>query len=321
MNKIVVNMLGGDLPLDEIINGINQVDLEPGYSLVLVGPKEILEKKITKNVEIVDATYDVESNTNPTDMMGKYSDSALMKSYDYLKQNDDAKGLVTMSGTGCVFVGALFIIGLIKGMKSASLACDLVNKKHEHMCVLDIGANLDSNANQIIDFAKIGNAYMKSYYGIDNPRIGLINLGVEAKKGNKLLKQAYELLEQSDLNFIGNVEFSGLFNEGHDVLVSDGLVGNAVLKNTESVFNVILEKLEQFKDDIKEDVYLKIVNNLKSMFDYNNLAGSFICGVNKIIVKAHGACNRNTIVSTINQVICLDKGNFIENLKKEFSNE
>ena len=316
MKKIVVDLLGGDLPLEEILKGINGLlEKNIDYKLVLVGPEEIIKQHVKYDVEIIDAKYDVESNTNPMDMMSKLQDSALMKSYSYLKNNDDAVGIVSMAGTGCVFVGALFIIGLIKGIKAAVLAGDLFNKNKEHICVLDLGANIDSTANQLVDFARIGNAYMKSYYGIESPRIGLANLGVEPKKGNKVIKAAYELISNTNLNFIGNVEFSNIFGTGHDVIVCDGLTGNTILKNTEGVAKIIMDIVSKYENtsDVNEEIF--------KLFSYNEQGGSFLLGVNKIVVKAHGACNASTIEACISQAINLDKGNFISNLKKEFEND
>lgn len=314
MRKIVVNMLGTDGTVYDLIPGVNKAlsQMPEGYSLVLVGPKDILEKEIKYDVEIIDASYDIKSNTNPTDMMAKYTDCALMKSYDYLKK--DGAALVTASGTGCVFVGALFKIGLVENIKSAVLACDLLSKDFQRICVLDLGANIDCKANQLYDFARIGNAFMKSYHKVENPRIGLANLGSEPKKGTQVLKNTYEMLEQSDLNFVGNIEFFNSFSSTHDVLVCDGLIGNAILKNAEQMYRINLEYMQKYNVYNEE-----MMHKLYLLFDYNDQGGSFILGINKVVVKMHGGANSNTIWQTINQAIELDKSNFIDELKKEFS--
>lgn len=316
MKYIVVDVLGGDLGIGVILDGIKSLipTLDEGYKLVLVGPKSEITKVINEeDVVIVDASYDVSSDANPMKMRSEFTDSALMKSLMFLKNNDDAVGLVSMSSTGCLLIGSLFEIRLIKNIKAAVLVSCLLTDKYKNFCLLDCGANIDVNEHQLFDFAKLGNAFMKSFYNLESPKIGLANVGVEEKKGTKVIKCTYDLLKESNLNFIGNIEFSNVFTSDMDVLVCDGFTGNNILKNSEAVANVIMNLANKHNasDELKNEIY--------RLFDYNSQGGATLLGLNKIVVKAHGACTASTIIATINQVIALDKGNLIENLKEEFN--
>lgn len=311
MKSILIDILGGDFNEEEILKGIKEIypNVKSEYEFVIIGPKEIILKYFKEDeVKIIDINKEVTNNTSAMAILHDLEDTALVNAYNYLKENEDTVGLLTVSATGCVFVGAIFKLGLIKGIKNPVLATELYRTDFTRFVMVDCGANLDITKEQYLDFARIGMVFEKAL-GINNPKIALANLGVEEKKGNRQMKEAYQLLKESNLNFIGNVEFNRIFKDSFDVLVCDGAIGNCILKNAEGVGKAILDL--DLPDNIKDTI--------NHLFNYNDQGAAILLGPNKIVLKAHGAANKNTIASSIEELIRLDKGRLIESLKEEYS--
>ena len=305
MNKIVIDTLGGDLPLQEILEGVNLCfEQSEDYQIVLVGPKKDIDDFfISKNktIEVIDAEREITNSTNPVSMLYEQDDSALVKSLKYLKSNEDAKGLITVSATGCILVGSIFHLGLKNGLKFPVLGAILKHANGKEFLIADCGANIDVKDTDLVKFAKLGSEFMTHCLSIEKPRIGLISNGKEEGKGNALIKSAFKLLkEEKTLNFVGNIEACDCFNDQADVLVCDGMIGNVVIKLAESVANIV-----RSYGNCKE-----INEKVESNFDYNNHGGSVLIGTNKVIVKGHGSANRNTILACYQEITKLINGGF-----------
>ena len=310
MKSIVVDILGGDDNSKEILKGLKEYAINSLYHLVVVGPKElILDYFNESDVEVIDIEKEVTNETSPMAILHDAEDTALVASYNYLKNHEEAIGLLTVSSTGCVLTGSIFKLGLIKGIKSPVLASELYYPDFKKFLLVDCGANIDATPAMLLDFAKIGNAFMKSN-GIINPRIGLANLGIEEKKGNKQMKEAYNLLKNSNLNFIGNIEFNRIYDGLADVLVSDGAIGNSIIKNSEGVAKTILKNAL-----ISTEAY-EYINHL---FNYNDYGAAILLGPKRIILKAHGAATSKTIVESLKLMEELGSNDLILALEKEFS--
>lgn len=305
MKKIVIDTLGGDLSLQEILEGVVLV-LEKGgeYKPVLVGPKKAIDDFFSARnleVEVIDAETEVTNHTNPMTMLYEQDSSALVKSYKYLKDNEDAKGLITCSATGCVLVGSIFHLGLRDGLKFPVLGAILKHRDGKEFLLADCGANIDVKDVDLDKFARLGSEFIASYLGVEKPRVGIVSNGKEDGKGNALIKSASKILKEDEtINFIGNIEACDCFNNLADVLVCDGMIGNVVIKVAESVATIVASwgECKEIQDGVAEK------------FDYTNIAGSVLIGAKKVVVKAHGAANRKTVVGCYNQIAKLLDGGF-----------
>lgn len=308
--RIIIDALGSDDRLNDILDGIKcALDSIKDYDFTVVGPKDYiinyLDKKIDFNrLEIIDANIEVDDTTNPLSMHRDLDDTALVKSLKRLNSSD-AIGLLTASNTGCVFVGSIMHIGLTKNLMAPVLCCLIKDINLKDICLADCGANINSNSTNLLTYAKYANAFVKSYFNISNPKIGLVSNGSSDKKGDNVIKGANKLLRESDLNFVGNVEASNIYNSNLDVLVCDGMLGNVILKNSEAVANTII--------NMTNDETL--INKIKSMYDYSNLGASFLLGTKKMICKMHGNVSSQTIESVSKLLIKLYENNYISKIE------
>ena len=321
MKKIVIDTLGADKGLDVFIEGAFLAkEAYPNYKIVLVGNKEEIEEKLRKskldNCEVIDAKEAFKNTDSPMDLVKGKNETSLVKGLETLKNDDECVAMISAGSTGGFLVGSIFRLGLIEGVKFPALASPMINIHGNWFALLDCGANLDIDAKTLLKFSKMGSALMKSAFGsLENPRVGLLNVGKEETKGNALAKEAYGLLKESNLNFIGNIEGHEIYLDKADVIACDGFVGNVFLKGAEALSMVIEKIVLNFgKDDPN------IINAAKFIhknFNYNEEGAAIFLGPKKICLKAHGHATGHTILSAIRFAVTLHEGNFIENINKE----
>ncbi len=309
--RIIINALGSDDKLNDILDGLSQsMNKVKNYDFTVVGPKDYilkyLENKVDfKRLEIIDAIKEVDDLTNPMSLLRDLDDTALVKSLKRVNSSD-AIGLITASNTGCVLVGSIMHVGLVtKTIMTPVLCCLIKDINLKDICLADCGANINSTSNNILTYAKLANAFVMSYFNIERPRIGLLSNGKSDKKGDNIIKGANQLLRESKLNFVGNIEASDIFNSNIDILACDGMLGNVVLKNSEGVAKTIM--------NMTNDLELK--EKITRMFDYSNLGGSFLLGTKKMIVKTHGNVSSLTINSVVDRLITLYENDYISKIE------
>ena len=327
--KIVVDAFGGDNAPVEIIKGaIDAVNKFNDIELILVGNEEVVKNELNQyefdknRIEILNSVSVIGCDESPTMAIRTKKDSSLVIGLNETNQRDDVVGFVSAGSTGAVLAGALFIIGRIKGISRPALAPPLPNINGGSNILIDCGANMDSKPNYLNEFAIMGSIYSNKMFGVENPRVALLNVGVEDEKGNELCHEAFKLLKANDkINFVGNIEAREILFDNADVIVSDGFSGNIALKSTEGTAKFILKLL---KTEIKNgSVFEKlgalfIKKTLKRMLnkvDYDNVGGSVFLGVNKIVVKAHGSSNAKSMLSAIELVRRVHLSGFIDTLK------
>lgn len=307
-NKIVLDTLGADMLPEEICEGL-LLNGNSDYHYIIIGPKEKLASVLQKSklsYEIISTDDFIRNAENPINIIKNRETSSLYIALNQVKQ-DDVIGLVTAGSTGAVMVGSMFILGLQPHLQSAVLACVLYNFDGKSFCLVDCGANVNPVEADMLTFANLGNEFMRSYGRVQNPKIGLLSIGKEKGKGNQLTKKAYTLLEESNLNFVGNIEADEVFTSDIDVLVSDGFSGNLLLKSTESLALQISSKIVD-KVCLSNTDKEKINKEIYRLFAYNDQAGAILLGVNKPVIKVHGKANSQTIASGIKQLIDLHQG-------------
>lgn len=307
--KIAVDAMGGDNAPFEIVKGAVEAVNEFGSNIILIGPQETVEKELAKytfdksKISVKNATEVISTDESPTNAIRRKKDSSIVVGLNLVK-NGEASAFVSAGSTGAVLTGGTFIIGRIKGIERPALGTCLPTVSG-FTFLLDSGANVDCKSTYLLQFAKMASVYVEHVMGVNNPTVGLINIGAEKEKGNALTKETYELLEGSELNFVGNVEPRDIPFQKADVLVCDGFAGNTVLKFAEGLSSALISII---KDEITAGLYkipaaflIKPFKNIKKRFDSEEVGGAPFLGLKSLVVKAHGSSKAKGIKNAIKQ--------------------
>ncbi len=309
-NQIIVDALGGDnAPLCNLQGAADAV-AELGVGVTLVGPEQQLRALAEQQgvslagITFVQADRGMDMHLPPTDILKAQRDCSMGVALDLLAAGK-GDGLVSAGSTGALVVGATLIVGRIKGVKRPAIAT-LVPTPGDPYLLVDSGANAECRPEMLMDFAVMGDRYMRLVRGVASPRIGLLNVGTEDTKGDALRQETYRLLQASGLNFIGNVEGRDVPGGACDVLVTDGFAGNVVLKLTEGAGAAFVGMLKTaFYQNLKTKLGALLVKNslrpLKGMMDYSAEGGAPLLGVKAPVVKAHGSSNAVAVKNAIRQ--------------------
>lgn len=329
--KIVIDGFGGDNSPNCVIEGVilaqkKYKDLE----FVIVGKKDILSSLLAKyeydtnRVEILDAQSVITNDDAPAESIRSKKDSSIVVAYDYLKSNDDCFAFISAGSTGAVLSGALLKLGRMKGVLRPALAPLVPNKKGGYTLIIDCGANVDSKPMNMCQFAVMGSVYMKTLFGIKNPKVALLNVGVEEHKGNMFTKEVFPLMKELPINFVGNMEARELTSGDYDVVVCDGFSGNVLLKATEGGALMVLSEVKKaikgsFKAKLGALFMKKQLKGLVKKLDYNKYGGSPFLGCKKTVIKSHGSSTGETILACIDQAVTLNKNKINEKINEELS--
>lgn len=318
---IAVDAMGGDNAPCEIVKGA-VLSANKNVKIILVGKKKLIEKEIDdcniSNIEILDAQDVITNDDSPTWAIKNKKESSLIKALDLVK-NDDANGFVSAGSTGAILTCSTILLKRISGISRPGIATPLPNINGISL-LLDSGANVDCKPIYLEQFAKMGSVYMENVMKIKNPRVGLLNIGTESKKGNAMTKEAYELLGGANINFIGNIEARSIPSGIADVIVCDGFSGNIILKHTEGLGENIFKML---KSELNKNIIRKLgaflakpaFMNIKKKFDYSDIGGAPFLGLNSIVVKAHGSSDSIAIKNSIGQCISFIENDIVEKIK------
>ena len=315
--KIIVDAMGGDNAPLEIVKGALRAKKELGVDLVLVGKEEAVREILNaegqtdlSGIELVDARDVVTMEDDPSTATRRKKDSSMAVALNLLK---DGRGdaLVSAGSTGALLTGATLTVKRIKGIRRAALAPVLPAGKNGVM-LIDCGANVECTAEYLLQFAYMGSFYAKRMMGCANPRIGLLNVGTEDTKGGILQHQTFALLKQASeegrINFVGNVEGTGVFDGSVDVVVTDGFTGNVLLKGTEGVIKYMMKSLKGvfYKtafNKLAALVLKKDLGAMKKSLDVNEVGGTALVGISKPVIKAHGSSNAASFFAAIRQAV------------------
>lgn len=306
--KVIIDMYGGDNAPKAPILGAAMAAKELGVEIVAVGNeaemRKICEENDISGFEFIDAPMVMPVCAEPTEVMKSYKESSLAVG---LKALADGRGdaFVSAGSTGAIVVGATLIVKRIKGIKRAALASVIPGLDRSYM-LLDLGANVECRPEMLCQFASMGSIYMNKLEGVESPEVGLINIGAEESKGGELQKEAYKLLKESDLNFIGNVEPRDLPRGVCDVAVADGWTGNIVLKLTEGLVSAFGKKL---KGVMMSSPLTKLgaltmkgaLTDFKKSMDYTERGGAPLLGIAKPVIKAHGSSDPKAFMNAVRQ--------------------
>ena len=281
----------------------------PGLSVLLVGDAAFIAEECKaremppERTEILDAPDEITNYDSPAMALFEKPQSSLVKALRALAEREDLCGMINAGSTGALIAGAMrFLSG--KERVRPALAAVLPAANGDFTCLVDTGATIDCPATTLLHFARLGTDFMKRFYRIENPRVGLLSNGAEPTKGNKVVKEAHLLLSEAEgINFIGNIEGTGALSGACDVLVCDGFAGNQVLKVTEGAARRIITDIVKYSKKTGDAGIMKLVGYLAGIYDFNSLGGGIILGAVKPVIKAHGAANEQSIVSTAGMLL------------------
>ncbi len=333
MVKIIVDGFGGDLsPFVNVEGAVMALNEIEDLYIIMTGDEETLKNELSKytydqsRLEIVHAPDVISCEDTPTIAIRQKKESSLVKAYDLLRHEDDVKGLVSIGSTGAVLAGSVLKIGRIKGVKRPAFCPILPTLDGKIVGICDSGANVDCDSLNLTQFALMGSLYLKKAYGVENPKVALLNIGVEDTKGDALRKETYPLLkENASINFVGNMESRDLLTGEYDLVVCDGFSGNVLLKSTEGTAMELMKLIKKImykntKNKLGALLLKKDFYGLKDLMDYNNYGGGVMLGVNKIIVKGHGGSKSKAIYNCVKQAYTMEKNGLCEAIALEITN-
>lgn len=325
---IIVDAMGGDFAPDEIIKGAIQESTKLHLNLVLAGNKEIIRNSAFKNnldisdVAILDCFNEVAMDDHPSDVIKYKKDSSIYLGTQ-LAATNERSAFLSAGNTGAVMACSLFNMRKIEGIMRPAIAVviPLANSK---FILIDAGANIEVKPIFLKQFALMGKIFSQNILGIENPKIGLLNVGTEEKKGSEILVEAFKLLSESDINFIGNVEGRDIFEGSTDVVVCDGFIGNVLLKSIEGIAKLFFGEI---KSILTYNLITKIMasmlkghfTTMKKKFNYEEQGGALLLGVDGISIISHGSSKAKAIGSAMRVAYEYLKIDIVSKIKSEIN--
>ena len=314
MIKILVDCFGGDKsPQAPVEGALAALAKNKDLYILLLGDEQILQKELAgkaydaQRLEIVHAPEVIGCDEKPTDVVRLKRNSSMMKGIIMLRDQEDIAALVSTGSTGALVTGALVRLGRIPGVIRPAFCPILPAMNGGIVGICDSGANVEVTSAHLRQFAIMASLYMENVYGVQKPRVALLNVGKEAEKGDDIRREAYGLLQETEgLNFVGNMESRDLLSGSYDVVVADGFSGNVLVKTTEGTALELLKKLK--KEIFSRTLYKlgallmkKMFADMKEFMNYQNYGGSVLLGTSKVVVKGHGSSNATAVEKCIEQ--------------------
>lgn len=328
--KIAIDAMGGDNAPKEIVAGaIAAAQDNQDIEIVLVGNEQVINEIIgdqkPSNLSIIHADEVIESHDEPVKAVRRKKNSSMVMAGKLVKDGL-ADAMLSAGNTGALMTTGLLVVGRIAGIERPALAPLLPTLDKVGMLALDLGANMDATADQLMQYAVMGSIYREKVEGIKNPRIGLLNVGSEEMKGNEVAKAAYSLLQKSKLNFTGNIESKSLLNRECDVLVCDGFSGNIMLKSYEGAASAIFDELKKafklnFLTKLAAAVMLPKLKGLKKTLDPNEFGGAPLLGLNGLVLKIHGSSDSRAVQAAVKQAKRALSSGLVASIKAEINKE
>ena len=337
--KILLDAMGGDNAPEATIKGAVSAIDEVEAEVVLIGNENIIKTKveelygkslreISPRLSIHNCTETIEMEDIPTQAIKNKKDSSMVVGFNLLKQGE-GDVFISAGNSGALLTGATLLVGRIKGIDRPALA-GILPSYHGRLVLMDCGANTNCKPINLLQFAQMSTIYMHNTLGIENPKIGLLNIGTEETKGNELVRNSYQLLKkyskELNINFIGNLEGRDAFLGGVDVVIADGFTGNVFLKSVEGLGKFVKKSL---KESLMHSIWSKLgslsalpsIKRFSKMVDYKEYGGALFLGVQKPVVKAHGSSDEKLFKFTIKQAETFVKNKAVDQLREVYESE
>lgn len=322
--KFVVDAFGADKGEEVVVRGcVDALNLKSDLELILVGNTDIVEPLLAacaydkSRLEVIDAKDTITNNESPTVAIKTKKQSSMVVACDICRERDDVDGIISAGSTGALLTGAIFKIGRLPGVFRPALSPLVPIGNGRYLAICDSGANMDCRPEYLAQFAIMASSLMKAVAGIENPKVALVSVGEEDKKGNELTHAAFPLVKATGVNFVGNMEARYALTGDYDVIVCDGFVGNVLLKTIEGTALYVMRSL---KREIMQSKKAKIgaffmkgaFSKLKNQMDYQKVGGACFLGIKKIVVKAHGSSSAEAVCASIITACKLKEKKYID---------
>ncbi|MDO9534599.1 MAG: phosphate acyltransferase PlsX [Bacillota bacterium] len=309
MLRVAVDAMGGDYSPFEIVKGvISAVNGSDDLEILLVGSEEAIKNSTDRDldprrIKIINAEEVIGNNEDPGLAIRSKKKSSMVTAMRLVREGE-ADAVISAGNTGALMAGGLLFLDRLSGIKRPALLSVIPSFEGSGVVLLDIGANMDAKPEHLLHYALMGKIYAKEVLGRDNPRVALLNVGIEEKKGNAQVKNAYQLIKDRVTNFVGNVEAKEIFQNTADVLVCDGFVGNVMLKTIEGMARDIFAYLRQeIKKDPKayhaSEMLNPIFEKIRSSLDESEYGGGLLIGLKGVCFKCHGASKEKAITQAL----------------------
>lgn len=306
--RLAIDAMGGDnAPKEVVLGAMDAISEIENLNITLYGDEKQIKPLLTneKNIEIVHTDEVITSDDEPVRAVRRKKNASLVLMAQAVKEGY-ADACISAGNTGALMSAGLFVVGRIPGIDRPALSPTLPTVDGKGFLMLDVGANVDAKPDHLVQYAIMGSIYSEKVRQIQNPTVGLLNVGTEDGKGNDLTKKTFELLEKAPINFVGNVEARDILNHAADVVVTDGFSGNVALKTIEGTAQTIFTLLkETFMASTKTKIAATLAKNdlrgLKDKLDYSEYGGAGLFGLAAPVIKAHGSSNSRAILSAIKQ--------------------
>jgi len=323
--RIAVDAMGGDFAPQNVVAGAVDALRTIGkiQKLYLVGDETRVRAELQKQpvsearIQVVHASEVIEMNDPPVQAVRRKKDSSMARAIDLVKAGE-ADAIVSAGNTGALLTASHLKLRTLEGVDRPGLAC-LIPAPENVFVLMDAGANLEPHPSNLVQYGIMGSRYSQQILGYSRPRVAVFSIGTEEMKGNELTLEAYRLLKQTDLNFVGNIDGHNLFGNRADVIITDAFVGNAVLKAAESTIRLVGRWL---KDELQKNPVRMFgamlaggaFNTLKEKADPDTYGGAVLLGINGVCIKAHGASSPKAIKNAIRVATEFVEGHFNEHI-------
>lgn len=316
--RIAIDAMGGDYAPKVVVEGaMEAIKDNEKLSITLVGNEVEIAKYLTnkERITIVHTDEVITADDDPIRSVRQKRDASLVLAAKEVKEKR-ADACISAGNTGALVVAGLFIVGRIKGIDRPALSPTLPTSNGRGFLLLDAGANVDATAHNLVQYAIMGSIYSEKVRGITNPTVGLLNVGTEEGKGNKVTKKTFNLLKNAPINFIGNVESRDVLDGVADVVVTDGFSGNITLKAIEGAALHVMTLLKRtltssLKTKLAAGLIKSDLMQLKEQLDYPEYGGAALFGLSAPVIKSHGSSNERAIYHTVRQACHMIDNNVI----------
>jgi glycerol-3-phosphate acyltransferase PlsX len=326
--RIAIDAMGGDHAPGLIVKGALEAAAEwPDTELLLVGDQGTIGKLIgdakPSNITIHHADDVIGPDDEPVRAVRRKKGASMVVAGTLVKEGR-AEAMLSAGNTGALMATGLLVVGRMDGIERPALAPMLPTMDDKGVLALDLGANMDAKPEHLLQYAIMGSIYRSKVHGMDKPRVGLLNVGTEAMKGNEAAKAAFGLLEKAPIHFIGNVEARDVLNRNCDVLICDGFAGNIMLKAMEGAAGTIFASL---KDAFGQSVLTKVaaaimlprLKQLKKKMDYKEHGGAPLLGLNGLVLKCHGSSDVVAVKNAVRQARVALQARLIDSITAEIN--
>ncbi|UOR12762.1 phosphate acyltransferase PlsX [Halobacillus amylolyticus] len=306
--KLAIDAMGGDHAPDAIVKGaVEAASAIDGLAITLIGDEKQIHPLLgnTPNISVIHTDERITSEDEPVRAVRRKKKASMVLMAKEVKEGR-ADGCISAGNTGALMSAGLFIVGRMEGVDRPALSPTLPTEDGKGFLMLDVGANVDAKPNHLLQYAIMGSIYSEKVRGLNEPRVGLLNVGTEEGKGSDLTKQVYKLLSDAPINFIGNVEARDLLSGAADVVITDGFTGNVTLKTIEgtalTMFSMIKQTfMSNFKTKLAAGLAKNDLRQLKTKLDYSEYGGAGLFGLAAPVIKAHGSSNERAVYNAIRQ--------------------